>query len=308
MQPISIRTGVTAVVLMSLVVRSDASAQNVMTDADAAFQKQDWSAAAAGYERAVARDSTKGVWWFRLGVSYQSSGKFEQAIRAFEHAERSGFQPVADRYRIARLYSRLGKTESSLNALDSAITLAGGGVSPKQLTGEPDFDNVRNEARFAKAVARVEAARYPCRSMPEAHQLDFWVGEWDVTPWNAVATASQPPGYNDIHPILENCVVLENWRGVGGEGKSFNFFDTNIRKWRQVWMGDGGGPLDYTGEFRDGAMRFAGWNLGPDGKRLEQKLTFTPISKDTVRQTFESSRDGGKTWTTGFDARYVRRK
>jgi hypothetical protein len=38
-----------------------------------------------------------------------------------------------------------------------------------------------------------------------------------------------------------------------------------------------------------------------------QKLTFFPISPDTVRQLFESSTDGGKTWTPGFDARYVRK-
>ena len=24
---------------------------------------------------------------------------------------------------------------------------------------------------------------HPCLTMPEAHQFDFWIGEWDVTPW-----------------------------------------------------------------------------------------------------------------------------
>lgn len=298
-----------AIVVCSLVVRREAQAQNAMADADAAFQRSDWPAAISGYEKIVAADSTKGVVWFRLGVSYQSSGKYDAAINAFEHAERGHFQPIGARYRIARLYSKLGKTDQSLRALDSAVTLAGGGVSPKQLTNEPDFDNVRTDARFKKTLSAVEAARYPCRSMPEAHQFDFWIGKWDVTPWNAIPTPGQPPGFNDVHPILENCIIFENWTaGVGGEGKSFNFFDTNIRKWRQVWMGDGGGSLDYSGEFKDGAMRFAGWTLGPKGERVEQKLTFFPIAKDTVRQLFEASSDGGKTWVVTFDGRYVRRK
>jgi len=55
-------------------------------------------------------------------------------------------------------------------------------------------------------------------------------------------------------------------------------------------------------------MRFTGWTLNAQGKRVEQKLTFTPYGKDTVRQTFEASNDGGKTWSVTFDGRYVRRK
>ncbi|MCW2967004.1 MAG: tetratricopeptide repeat protein [Solirubrobacteraceae bacterium] len=151
---------------------------------------------------------------------------------------------------------------------------------------------------------------HPCNGMPEARQFDFWIGQWDVTPWQvAHPTPAQQIGTNDVHPLLEHCVLLENWTAArGGQGKSFNYFDTNLRKWRQVWMADSGGALDYTGAFRDGAMRFVGWNLDAKGNRLEQKLTFFAIAPDTVRQLFEQSPDGGKSWTPTFDARYVRRK
>jgi hypothetical protein len=145
--------------------------------------------------------------------------------------------------------------------------------------------------------------------MKQAEQFDFWIGQWDVTPWTGVTVPGQTAGFNDVHPILEHCIVFENWKGgAGGEGKSFNYYDTNLGKWRQIWMDDSGSALDYTGEFRDGAMRFTGWTLDAQGHRVEQKLTFTPIDKDTVRQTFEASSDGGKTWQTTFDGRYVRRK
>ena len=150
---------------------------------------------------------------------------------------------------------------------------------------------------------------HPCLTMPEAHQFDFWIGTWDVTPWQVKApTPAQKMGFNDIHPILEHCVLSENWTATrGGEGKSSNFFDTNLGKWRQIWMADSGGPLDYTGEFRDGAMRFAGWTRDAKGNRVEQKLTFFAIAPDTVRQLFEASTDGGKTWASTFDGRYVKR-
>lgn len=298
-----------AVVVLSLIVRRDAQAQNSLASIDSAYQRSDWAAAIAGYERAIAADSAGGSVWFRLGVSYQGAGKYAEAINAFEHAEARHFQPVAVRYRIGRIYAKQGKVDLAMRAIDSAVKLAGGGVSPSQLTSEHDFDPIRSTTAFQKTLAAVEAARYPCRSMPEAHQFDFWIGQWDVIPWNAPLPPGQKPGFNDVHPILENCVVLENWTaGVGGEGKSMNFYDTNIHKWRQVWMGDGGGALDYTGEFRDGAMRFAGWTLGPNNTRVEQKLTFFPVAKDTVRQLFEASSDGGKTWTVTFDGKYIRRK
>jgi hypothetical protein len=41
---------------------------------------------------------------------------------------------------------------------------------------------------------------------------------------------------------------------------------------------------------------------------VEQKLTFFAIAPDTVRQLFEASSDGGKTWVSTFDARYTRRR
>jgi hypothetical protein len=117
---------------------------------------------------------------------------------------------------------------------------------------------------------------HPCLTMPQAHQFDFWIGQWDVTPWQVKSpTPAQQMGFNDVHPILEHCVLSENWKATrGGE---------------------------------DGAMRFTGWTLDAKGNRVEQKLTFFAIAPDTVRQLFESSTDAGKTWTPSFDGRYVKR-
>jgi hypothetical protein len=92
----------------------------------------------------------------------------------------------------------------------------------------------------AQALAGVP---HPCLTMPEAHQFDFWIGEWDVTPWQVKSpTPAQRMGFNDIHPILEHCVLSENWKATrGGEGKSYNYFDTNRGKRRQIWIADSGG-------------------------------------------------------------------
>ena len=275
--------------------------------ADSAFQRSDWSAAAREYERVIARDSTSGYAWLRLGASRHALGDHQRAVQALERAARIGFQPVGVQLRLARAYARLGDRDRALAHLDTA---ARRGLAPQQLQQERDLDPIRGDARFATALALAEATRYPCRAMPEAKQFDFWIGQWDVTPW-ALATpqAGQQLGTNEVQPILEHCVLLENWRAAGGgEGKSFNYYDTNLRRWRQVWMADSGGPLDYTGEYHDGAMRFTGWNLDAQGRRVEQKLTFFAIAPDTVRQLFEASSDSGRTWTATFVGRYVRRR
>lgn len=277
------------------------------TAADSAFQRGDFAAAAAQYEKIVARDTANGAAWFGLAASDMSTGNLSRAREALLHARTLNFRPVAVRYRLSRILAREGKSAQAIAMLDTAAVMAGGGFTKQQVDAEKDFDSIRNDPALAKLLDRLVALRYPCRSAPEAHQFDFWIGQWDVTPWTGIVGG--PPGFNDVHPILESCVVFENWKaGGGGEGKSFNYYDPNLKKWRQIWRDDAGSALDYTGEFRDGAMRFTGWTLNRQGARVEQKLTFTPYGKDTVRQTFEASSDGGKTWAVTFDGRYVRRK
>jgi len=284
-----------------------AQPSSATSGADSAFQRSDWHSAARAYAAIVARDSTSGYAWFRLGAARHELADYAGEIDALGHARRIGFQPLGAQLRLARAFAKLGDRERAFAHLDSA---AHRGAPPQQLTAEHDFDTLHADARWTTVVSIAESIRYPCRAMPEARQFDFWIGQWDVTPWALAAPLpSQQIGSNDVHAILEHCVLSENWRSASGaEGKSFNYYDTNLHRWRQVWMADSGGPLDYTGEFRDGAMRFTGWTLDAKGARVEQKLTFFAIAPDTVRQLFEASSDGGKTWTSTFDARYTRRR
>ena len=276
--------------------------------ADSAFQKGDWRVVAQGYAPITQSDATNGQAWFRLGVARHALGELDAAVAAYEKARDLKFQVVAAEFRMARVYSLKHDADRSVQALDRAITA--GFANPQQAMADADLAWVRNDAKFKSAIARLDAIRYPCRAGKEQAQLDYWIGHWDVFAWNPNGPNGRALlGTNDVEPILDHCVLLENWSGApGGKGKSFNFYDTNLGKWRQVWVADGGGSLDYTGEFKDGAMRFAGWTLGPNGQRVLQKLTFFPIAPDTVRQLFETSNDSGKTWQPGFDGKYVRRK
>ena len=278
------------------------------TPADSLFQQGDWRATAQVYGAIAQREPSNGMAWFRLGVARQSLSEYDAAIPALEKARDLKFQVLSAELRLARIYSLKKDPDRAIQALERVVKAGLGDPTP--LKTQRDLDNVRDDPRFKTIVANLERTRFPCRAGTETAQFDFWIGHWDVFPWTPGGPQGNALlGTNDIEPILEHCVLQENWTGtMGGSGKSMNFYDANVNKWRQIWVADGGGSLDYTGEFKDGAMRFAGWTRGPTGMRVLQKLTFFAIALDTVRQLFETSQDSGKTWQPGFDGKYVRRK
>ena len=143
----------------------------------------------------------------------------------------------------------------------------------------------------------------PCGAQPEYRQFDFWVGEWDVQ------AGGKQAGTNSVQLILGDCVIFENWTGARGmTGKSFNIYNSAKGKWQQTWVDSSGNVLELYGEFKDGAMRLAGEKPGPNGGRIINKLTFTPLEGGRVRQLWESSQDDGKTWNTVFDGLYIKKK
>jgi hypothetical protein len=283
-------------------------AQTAPAKADSLFLASDWRSAAQAYAAITQRDPSNGMAWFRLGASRQALGELDAAIAPLEKASDLKFQTASAEFRLARIYALKNDAARALDALERSIAAGLGLNSP--LPTQPDLASIRETPRYKKLVADLEARTYPCRTGAEQQQFNFWIGHWDVFAWNPNGpNGTAQLGTNDVEPILEHCVLLENWKGAGGgDGKSTNFWDVNRKQWRQVWIATGGGSLDYAGSFHDGAMRFEGWTLSPQGQKVLQRLTFFPIAKDTVRQLFEASTDSGKTWQPGFDGKYIRRK
>jgi hypothetical protein len=145
----------------------------------------------------------------------------------------------------------------------------------------------------------------PACSAPEHRQFDFWIGDWDVT------SGGKRAGQSHVEKILGGCVIFENWTGAGGsEGKSFNLYDATKKRWQQTWVDASGGLIEFHGELREGNMCYTTQSptLGPDGQVLETlgRMTFFPQGA-SVRQLWEQSVDGGKTWIVAFDGLYSRK-
>jgi hypothetical protein len=148
----------------------------------------------------------------------------------------------------------------------------------------------------------------PCVAA-EQKQLEFWVGEWDLT-WPGQNAGEVQHGTNRINRILDTCVVQENFSGGDAahlRGTSLSIFDIQAQAWKQTWVDNEGGYLDFVGEFRDGQMILGRETKRPDGTQLRQRMVFKNITHDEFDWSWESSTNGGKTWTVNWPIHYKRR-
>ncbi len=141
----------------------------------------------------------------------------------------------------------------------------------------------------------------PCTA-PLHRQFDFWIGVWDV-----IGANGQFAGSNRIEPVDGGCALLETWSsGRGGyTGRSLNSVGGDGR-WRQTWVDASGLRLELVGGVVDGRMILEGETLpsAPGGPATKNRITWSPQDEGRVRQHWETSTDGGKTYTTTFDGMY----
>ncbi|MEE9226505.1 MAG: DUF1579 family protein [Acidobacteriota bacterium] len=143
----------------------------------------------------------------------------------------------------------------------------------------------------------------PC-SRPEAGQFDFWVGDWDLE-WGEGKT-----GTNSIHKVMGGCVITEEFDGSPSSklrGMSVSSYDPIKKKWKQTWVDNQGGYLDFVGEYRDGKMVLQR-NATFEGKPILQRMVWYAITENGLKWNWERSRDGGKSWETLWKIAYTRRK
>ena len=286
--------------LMGFVIAGSAFAVT-QEEADAKLADQDWTAAAQAYAQLLDQEKDNSGNWFNLGTAYHQLEDYKQAESAYKRALKHGFQRVPQvRLRLARLYMSVGETEKALAELEKIAET--GGPSGRVVSGFAEFEPLRDEARF-KAVIQ---ALTPCTDAAYRH-FDFWLGEWDVTP----ASSQSPTAKSRISSREGGCVVLEEYETLRGyTGLSINFYDSAKQVWHQTWMANNGTP-----NYLEGALNEEGAMVLTDAKLpiseitgTINRVTWTPDEKGGVRQYWETSSDGGESWSVGFDGYYTPRK
>lgn len=285
--------------------QQSASDPSLFTEASAAYDAKDWAKSAALYEKLTMAHPEVPRAWFRLGASLQELGQLDRAIAVYNKALAAGTPALYAEYSLATVYAQKKQSEQAFEHLDKAVKA--GYNKPEQLSSDPYLASLRSDARFAKLVDQTNRNLTPCTYAQENRQFDFWVGEWNVE----TSQGGIPAGQSRIEKTLGDCVIFENWQSNGNpySGKSYNIYNTALKRWEQFWVDNVGGSIFFYGNLsKDGVMDYFTDELPqPDGTKLKRHLQFFSLGPDKVRQFSQGSTDGGKTWHVEYDFTYLRK-
>jgi hypothetical protein len=142
----------------------------------------------------------------------------------------------------------------------------------------------------AQGAAAAKCAAGPFR------QFDFWVGEWTVSD-----TANHVIAHSTIQRTAAGCAITEHWQPLqGADGASISWFAPSDSMWHQQWVGGGGWIARLKGSFRDGVMTMTETESSLPPSAGTNRMHWTRLPDGSVRQSLETTKDGGRTWVGSF--------
>lgn len=139
-----------------------------------------------------------------------------------------------------------------------------------------------------------------------ADLFDFWVGDWNAKWKNKNGTDGR--GRNVITKVNDGKVLEENFEAEGTDkapglkGRSLSVLEKTSGAWRQTWADNQGGFIVLTAQVDGDKKMFV-----TEGKESFQRMVFYNIKKDSFTWDWESTTDGGKTWSLQWRIEYERR-
>jgi tetratricopeptide (TPR) repeat protein len=245
--------------------------------------------AIAAYRSVTEAKPEDGRAWMGLGHALIKAGRFADARDAYARARVAGVGPAA-LFHTARAYAAEGNADAAMEALSEMV--AAGAKPYAAVQGTEEFSLLADRADFRALMETLK----PCNT-PEYRQFDFWLGRWDV------ASTAGSTGDSHITSTYGGCVVEERYESGGGSfaGTSLSFYDSKDGKWHQTWIDNQGQALYLAGGLEGESMV-----LGSDAENPPiQRVTWTPLGGGKVRQLWESSSDGGESWSLVFDGTYT---
>lgn len=144
-------------VLAALFAAADPeSIPDLVRAAEKAADAKDYPAAAAAWDKVVARNPDNGTYWLALAQASYSAKDYRPSIAAYEKALelRAGFPAVAA-YNIACSYALMGEKKAALKGFEKAMAL--GYRNPTAAGNDPDLKSLRDEPKFRDLVGLVDA-------------------------------------------------------------------------------------------------------------------------------------------------------
>jgi len=143
---------------------------------------------------------------------------------------------------------------------------------------------------------------------PESHQLDFWLGSWDVR-WDASPGQPAGQGTNVVTRDFEGCVIHEHFDGgpTTGNliGESWSMYHAPAQRWRQTWVDNQGGYFALVGGPQGGKFLLLSNSLSDNTPG--QRMLFEDITPNAFTWRWQRTADQGVTWTDSWVIHYTRR-
>ena len=274
-----------------------------MAEAGALLGGGDPAGAAAAFKKIAAAEPDNAQAHHMIGYCLHMSGDLEAALAA--HIKASEFptvRPVA-LYNCACVHALLERPDAALEFLTKSVEA--GFNNADQLVVDSDMDNLRGDARFAKILSglRGEAPGVVnLATMNAARRFDFWTGQWETVSGEAVY------GHASVNRTFGGRGFQQTATALDGTVRSSSqyIFRAQSQSWRQLWM--------------DGDGSYAVLEGGLDGDRMVMTMTsldgvaqvsgrsvFSNITADGFDYEWQTSADGGQTWSEGNSVRFRKR-
>lgn len=278
--------------LMTLAFAGAGGAQT-LDEANALLAAEDYDAAEGAFNAVLEAEPENANATFGLARALQEQEEFDAAAAAFDRALAQGYQPPGRvLFHRARMEMTRGDEEAALARIEE-LAAAGAPIASSILAAS-EFEPLAENERFQAAI---EAMR-PCAT-ERYRDFDFWLGRWDVA--HASGTSS-----SEITSAQGGCAIIENYASGAFTGMSINFYDAQTERWHQAWMSNAGGAVHLQGGLNEeGAMVMTDADLlVSEMSGSINRVTWSVFDNGDVRQFWESSSDGGETWSVVFDGRY----
>lgn len=138
----------------------------------------------------------------------------------------------------------------------------------------------------------------------ESRQLDFWRGDWDISPTGQTMVI----GEAIISPLDQGCSTLEDFHLFNGrEGHGLFGYDARRHQWRQSYIDVTGTYSTGEGGMENDAMMFNFVEPPPPRGFGPGRVHIQPVDSNTVRLWAEHENLATQTWEPLFDLTYHRR-
>lgn len=164
---------------------------------------------------------------------------------------------------------------------------------------------------LAGCAANLPAATAPASACADDgyRQLDFWVGEWDLS-WQGQDGATQTGSNRISGDELGDCVISEHFDGAPSitlRGQSVSVYDPRSDTWRQTWVDNQGGYIALSGGLGDDGL-FALETVSGNDDRPTFRMIWQDVSDDAMRWHWQQKNMQSGAWEDRWVIDYTRRR